>query len=65
MLLKKEKLLIYIVLFISALSFILPVYSFAIDEDSIYVWSNSSSSLPTATTPVQEGTQNPTQDNSR
>ena len=65
MLFKKENFLIYIILFIFALSFILPVYSFAVDEDSIYVWSNNSSSLPTATTSTQEESQNITQESSR
>ena len=65
MLLKKVKFLIYIILFVFALNFILTVCSFAIDEDSIYVWSNSSSSFSTATTPVQEKSQTTTQDTSR
>ncbi len=65
MLFKKVKFLIYTILFVFALSFILPVCSFAVDEDSIYVWSNNSSSLPTATTPAEEETQNTTPDNSR
>ena len=65
MLFKKINFLIYIILFVFAFSFILPVCSFAIDEDSIYVWSNNSSSLPTASTPTEEEKQNTTQDNSR
>ena len=65
MLLKKVKFLIYIILFVFTLTFILPVYSFAVDEDSIYVWSNNSASIPTATAPAEEESQATTQDNSR
>ncbi len=67
MLLRKVKTLIYIILLIFALNFILPVCAYAIAEDSIYVWSNSSSSVSTSSTPAVEESENssPTQDNSR
>ena len=51
MFLKKSKILIYMVLTLFILNFILPVLSFAIDEDSIYVWSNNSSSVSTSNNP--------------
>lgn len=49
--LRKTKLLIYIILFILLLAFILPTYSLAFDDDSIYVWSNNSSSISTSVSP--------------
>ena len=64
MLLKKSKILIYMLLSLFFLNLMLPFYSFAIDEDSIYVWSNNSSSVSTSTTPTEEN-QTVTQDNSR
>jgi len=54
MVLKKLKTLIYIILFVFALNFILPVYSFAIDKNSIYVWSNNSSSVSTSNTTTEK-----------
>lgn len=63
MLLKKSKSLIYILIFLFVLSFIIPTYSFAINEESIYVWSNNSDSIPTSFTP-QESI-NSSQNNSR
>ena len=49
MLLKKS--LIYITLSILIISLILTTYSLAFDEDSIYVWSNNSSSVSTSISP--------------
>lgn len=49
--LRKTKLLIYIILSILLLAFILPTYSLAFDDDSIYVWSNNSSSISTSISP--------------
>ena len=64
MFLKKSKILIYILLLLFTLNLTLPICSFAIDEDSIYVWSNSSSSVSTSSTPVNE-TQSAPQENTR
>jgi len=64
MFLKKSKFLIYIFLSLFVLNFMLPVFSFAIDEDSVYVWSNNSSSVSTSITSTEE-TENSTQDISR
>jgi len=61
---KKSKILIYMILSLFILNFILPIYSFAIDNDSIYVWSNTSSSVSTSTVPTEEP-ENVNQDNSR
>ena len=49
MLFKKSKILIYILLSLLILSF--TTYSLAFDEDSIYVWSNNSSSVSTSISP--------------
>lgn len=49
MLFKKSKILIYILLSLLILSF--ATYSLAFDEDSIYVWSNNSSSVSTSISP--------------
>ena len=54
MLIRKIKNISYIILFIIILSFILPIYSHAIDTDSIYVWSNNSSSISTSVTSSNE-----------
>jgi len=62
MLLRKLNYLIYILLISLVLNFIIPIYSLAIDEESIYVWSNNTSSISTSTT--TEETQSTTQDNS-
>ncbi len=65
MFLKKFKNLIYIILFIFIFNFLLPLYANAIDKDSIYVWSNDSSSVSTSTTPNVEDTEdNNNSDNS-
>ncbi len=50
---KKLKALIYIVLSVFIFTLLLPLYSKAIDEDSVYVWSNNSSAL-TSTTPDEK-----------
>lgn len=60
---KKTKFLIYILLCLFFLSFIIPTYSFGINEDSIYVWSNNSDSIPTVST--NEETSESSQNNSR
>lgn len=49
MFLKNSKILIYIILSLLILSF--STYSFAFDTDSIYVWSNNSSSVCTSISP--------------
>ena len=49
MLLKKSKILVYILLSLLILSF--ATYSLAFNEESIYVWSNNSSSIPSSTSP--------------
>ena len=64
MLLKKYKILIYMLLPLFVLNFILPIYSFAIDEDSVYVWSSTSSSISTSNNVMPE-TQINTQENTR
>ena len=53
-------------MFLLILNFVIPICSFAIDEDSIYVWSNNPSSISTSNTPSVEGTEStPPGDNSR
>ena len=64
MFLKKSKFLIYIFICLFILSLITPVYSFGINKDSIYVWSNNSDSIPTVST-TEEGTAESSQNNSR
>ena len=54
MFLEKAKLFIYIILFFIIFSLIIPIYSFAIDEDSIYVWSNNTSSVSTSISPSND-----------
>lgn len=61
---RKTKILIYIFLFLFALNFAVPLSSLGIDDNSIYVWSNNSSSISTSTIPTEEN-QTTTQDNSR
>ena len=63
MFLKKSKSLIYILICLFVLSFIIPTYSFGINKDSIYVWSNNSDSIPTVST--NEETSESSQNNSR
>ena len=68
MFIKKNKTLVYITLFSLILSFIIPIYSFASDEDNIYVWSNNSSSVSTSISPStneQEGVNNTSTEKSR
>ena len=67
MLSKNLNYLIYIILFVITLSFILPLHAYAIDEDSVYVWSNNSSTLSTSNTPTEQDSteSNPSQNNSR
>ena len=64
MLFKKSKFLIYIFLTLIIFNFIIPICSYAIAEDSIYVWSNNSSSISTSTIPNKQVETTP-QDNSR
>ena len=54
----KLKILIYILMFTLVLNFILPVFSYALDKDSIYVWSNSTSSITTSNTTDQDDLKN-------
>lgn len=49
---KKSKTLIYIILLAILLSFIIPAYSLA--EDSVYVWSNNSSTVSTSIVPSED-----------
>ena len=65
MLLKKSKILIYILLFLLILNFVIPICSFAIDEDSIYVWSNHSSTISTSSTSTEKIENSTSQNNSR
>ena len=51
MFLKKNNLLIYMTLAFILLSFIIPTFSFAISDESIYVWSNNSNSISTSISP--------------
>lgn len=62
---KKLKILIYIILLIFTLSFMLPICTYAIDKDSVYVWSNTASSISTSNTPDTESSEssNESQDN--
>ena len=61
------KTLIYIIVFVLILSFLIPICTYAIDEDSIYVWSNNSSAISTSNTSDLEKAENETdiQNNSR
>ncbi len=54
MLSKKIKVFTYIILFVIIFNLILPYYIYAIDEDSVYVWSDTSSSVSTANTASEE-----------
>ena len=64
---RKSKLLIYIFLLSIVLHFIIPFTSFALDKDSVYVWSNNSSLVPTSISPNsnEENTNTTSQDTSR
>lgn len=64
---KKLKILIYITIFVFTLSFMLPICTYAIDKDSVYVWSNTASSVSTSNTPDAGSSENSneSQDNSR
>jgi hypothetical protein len=64
MFLKKTKILIYALVFLFLLSFTIPTFSFGIDKDSIYVWSNNSDFVPTSSNLTQETTES-SQNNSR
>ena len=64
MLLEKSKIFIYIILSLLVFNFIIPICSLAVDEDSIYVWSNNSSFVSTSNAASKE-IQGITQDNSR
>lgn len=61
---KKINIFIYILLLSLIINFMIPIYSFAITEDSIYVWSNNSDSISTSTSKNNE-VETTTQDNSR
>lgn len=64
---KNSKILIYTILAILIITFLVPIYSFAFDEDSIYVWSNTSSSVSTSTELTSEAAnqESESQDSSR
>ena len=51
MFLNKNNFLIYMTLAFILLSFIIPTFSFAISDESIYVWSNNSNSISTSISP--------------
>ena len=51
---KKNKLFSYILLLLIILSLLIPTYSLAFNEDSIYVWSNNASSIPTSISPSEK-----------
>ena len=61
---KKNNVIIYIVLFIFIFSLLFPVYVNAIDEDSIYVWSNNST-VSTSNTSLSDKENNDNQDYTR
>ena len=64
---RKSKSLIYILLLSIVLHFIIPFASFALNKESVYVWSNNSSSVPTSILPTnnEESTDTTLQDSSR
>ncbi len=62
---KKYKILVYIISFFMVLSLFIPVVSYGIDTDSIYVWSNSSSSVSTSSTSTDDSEDETAEDNSR
>ena len=64
MFLKKSFFLIYILLTLIIFNLVIPICSYAIDEDSIYVWSNNSSSISTSNIP-NEQVETTQQDDSR
>lgn len=63
MLLKTNKILIYILLSIIIFSLIFPFKSYAFDEESVYVWSNNSSVI--TSTPSEESKNNEENETSR
>lgn len=62
---KKLRWLVYIISFIFIFNLILPLYSHAISEDSIYVWSNNSSSVSTSNNISEENSNKNGEKNSR
>lgn len=50
----KKNLFIYILLSFIILALIIPTFSLAFDQDSVYVWSNLASSVSTSITPTEE-----------
>lgn len=65
MLIKKNKALVFVILFLFVFSLFIPVISYGIDTDSIYVWSNNSSSVPTSNTTTDSSEEAVTEDTSR
>ena len=67
MFVKKFRISIYfIILFVIFINLVYPLFSYAIDQDGIYVWSNNSSSISTSTNSSEKTTKNSiSQDNSR
>ncbi len=67
MLCRKIKIFLYISLLVFILNLIIPIYTCAVDKDSIYVWSDNSSSLSTSNSVSTESTDDKTtnQENSR
>ena len=51
---KKSKLFIYILLLLIILSLLTPICCLSFSEDSIYVWSNTSSSVSTSISPSEK-----------
>ena len=51
---KKLKLFIYIFLLLIILPLLIPICSFAFNDNSVYVWSNSTSSISTSIAPSSE-----------
>lgn len=49
-----RKILIYIILSIIVLSLIIPTFSLAFNQDSVYVWSDFASSVSTSISPSEE-----------
>lgn len=64
MLIKKNKALVFVILFLFIFSLFIPVVSYGIDTDSIYVWSNNSS-ISTSSTTTDNSEEEMAQDSSR
>ena len=51
---KKAKTLIYIFIFLLISNLFIPLCSYAINDENIYVWSNNNKSIKTSSIPSQE-----------